>query len=90
MDISRIGKMMGAYKVNATKKVSKTTDVTKTETEGIQVSKSAQDFQTAYKAAMKAPEVREEKLAEVKQREKDITPEDIAEKMMNSNVTRRL
>ncbi|MFV0439886.1 MAG: flagellar biosynthesis anti-sigma factor FlgM [Lachnospirales bacterium] len=54
------------YKVNSKAKTEKSSSVSSTKTDGFSISSTAQDFQTALKVAKNTPDIRQEKVDELK------------------------
>lgn len=76
------------YQTNS--KVAKANEVSKTN-DKFEISETAKTYQTAKKAVSAAPEVREDKVAEIKAKMSSgnytVKPEDFAEKIINSSLT---
>lgn len=86
MDISGIGRVNKAYNVKKSNKTKKTEKTKTADNESLKLSKSAKDFSLAMKEAMKAPEVREEKIAEAKEdlAKNNISYEEVVKKMLSN------
>ncbi|MCT4613189.1 MAG: flagellar biosynthesis anti-sigma factor FlgM [Clostridia bacterium] len=91
MDISRVQDAMRVYgvnKVDKVKKVEKAEGAAKATGETFEVSGSAKDFSKILGEAMKAPEVREDKveLAKENLENGNITPEEIANSILRNKL----
>ncbi|NLJ87869.1 MAG: flagellar biosynthesis anti-sigma factor FlgM [Epulopiscium sp.] len=86
MKVSRVDKIMEIYN---TSKMKKTEKAKKTEgKDTVALSNQGKDYQKALKAVSKVPDIREEKVEEIKQRIQsgnyDISAEELAEKIVDS------
>lgn len=86
MKISRVDKIMEVYNTSKMKKIEKSKK--KDEKDVLALSNQGKDFQSVLKAISKVPDIREEKVQEIKQKIQsgnyDISAEEVAEKIVES------
>ncbi|WP_029502249.1 flagellar biosynthesis anti-sigma factor FlgM [Lachnoclostridium phytofermentans] len=84
MRIDALSKINQLYKANDTRKVSKSYDGNKKDS--VEISQMGKDFQIAKQAVSAAPDIRQEKVEEIKQKlasgDYEISLEDLADKMI--------
>lgn len=85
MRIDALNQVSHLYQANKTKKVSKSSE--KEKKDQFEISQSAKDYQTAKKALSQTPDIREDKVAEIKNAMNtgtyNVSAQEIADKMVS-------
>lgn len=85
MRIDALSKINQLYQINDTRKVSKAYDGNKKDS--VEISQVGKDFHIAKQAVSAAPDIRQDKVEEIKQKlasgNYEISLEDLADKMIN-------
>ena len=85
MRIDALNQVSKLYQANKTKKVSKSNDVSKRDQ--FEISQSAHDYQTVKNALSQTPDIREDKVAEIKNAmvsgSYNVSAQEIADKMVS-------
>ncbi len=88
MNINRINQVYQVYKNSGAKKVDKASGVSAGK-DVVNISNEAKDFQTALQSAMKAEDVREDLVNDIKQKmdagEYEVNTDDLVDKIMNKH-----
>lgn len=85
MRIDALNQVSHLYQANKTKKISKSSEIEKKDQ--FEISQSAKDYQTAKKALSQTPDIREDKVAEIKNAMNtgtyNVSAQEIADKMVS-------
>lgn len=85
MRIDALNQVSHLYQANKTKKISKSSETEKKDQ--FEISQSAKDYQTAKKALSQTPDIREDKVAEIKNAMNtgtyNVSAQEIADKMVS-------
>lgn len=85
MRIDALNQVSHLYQANKTKKISKSSE--KEKKDQFEISQSAKDYQTAKKALSQTPDIREDKVAEIKNAMNtgtyNVSAQEIADKMVS-------